>query len=51
MYDPKLKSGGLFTGYINQAMKEKQEASGYPDDCQTDEEKENLKVLNLIKIK
>jgi hypothetical protein len=40
MYDPKLKSGGLFTGYINQAMKEKQEASGYPDDCQTDEEKE-----------
>jgi G:T-mismatch repair DNA endonuclease (very short patch repair protein) len=40
-YDPITKTGGLFTGYINQAMKEKQEASGYPEDCITDIEKEN----------
>ena len=32
-YDPNTKSGGLFTGYINKGLKEKQEASGFPTDC------------------
>ena len=31
--DPQTKQGGLFTSYINAALKEKQEASGYPANC------------------
>ena len=38
-YDPKTKTGGLFTKYINTALKEKQEASGYPDGVITDKDK------------
>ena len=40
-YDKTTKSGGLFTGYINQALKEKQEASGFPKECVTEAQKEN----------
>lgn len=32
--------GGLFTMYVNKAMKSKQEASGYPDGVETEEEKQ-----------
>ncbi|XP_071503752.1 uncharacterized protein [Diadema antillarum] len=32
-YDPKTKTGGLFSGYINTFLKVKQEASGWPSDC------------------
>ena len=39
-YDEITKSGGLFTGYINNALKEKQEASGFPSYCDTEEKKE-----------
>ena len=39
-YDPKQKSGGLFTEYINMFLKLKQEASGWPSWCITEQEKE-----------
>lgn len=38
-YDSSSKSGGLFTKYINTALKEKQEASGYPKDVKTEQER------------
>ena len=38
-YDPKSKTGGLFTEYINTFLKLKQEASGYPEDVVTPEQK------------
>ena len=41
MYDPQSKEGGLFTGYINTFLKLKQQASGYPDQCKTEEERDN----------
>jgi hypothetical protein len=34
---------GLFAGYINAWLKRKQEASGWPSWCQTDEDKEQYK--------
>jgi hypothetical protein len=40
-YDPIKKTGGIFTNYINMALKLKQEASGYPSNCITDEDKDN----------
>ena len=40
MYDETTKSGGLFTGYVNAFLKVKQENSGYPDWCLTDNDKE-----------
>ena len=36
-YDPKSKSGGLFTEYVNQNLKEKQESSGFPSYCVNDD--------------
>ena len=30
-YDPKTKTGGLFTDYVNTFLKMKQEASGWPE--------------------
>lgn len=39
-YDPITKTGGLFTEYINRALKLKLEASGYPSYVKTDQEKE-----------
>jgi hypothetical protein len=39
-YDPASKTGGLWTGYIDHALKTKQEASGFPLGCETDQQKE-----------
>lgn len=38
-YDRTTGSGGLFSGYVNLFLKFKQEASGFPAECQTDEQK------------
>ena len=38
-YDRKKGNGGLFAGYVNLFLKLKQEASGFPNECQTEEEK------------
>jgi very-short-patch-repair endonuclease len=59
-YDPNkaydndfYKKNGLFTSYIDQALKGKQEASGYPIDCESDEQKDQyiIKYFNENKIK
>ncbi len=39
-YDPITKTGGIFTGYIDSALKTKQEASGYPQGVETEEQKD-----------
>ena len=36
-YDQQTKSGGIFTEYINTFLKLKQEASGWPEWCQTED--------------
>jgi hypothetical protein len=41
-YDAVKKTGGIFTEYINNSLKLKQEASGYPHECQTDEQKDEF---------
>ena len=38
-YDPRTGTGGLFGSYINKFLKVKQEASGYPSDCVTPEDR------------
>jgi hypothetical protein len=38
-YDPKAKTGGLFTDYVNIFLKMKQEASGWPECCQSENDK------------
>ena len=38
-YDPRTREGGLFAHYVNTFLKIKQEASGWPDWCKTDEDK------------
>lgn len=38
-YDPETQSGGLFTLYVNTFLKTKQESSGYPEWCNTEEAK------------
>jgi hypothetical protein len=35
-YDPKTKTGGLFTDYVNTFLKMKQEASGWTEWCQSE---------------
>ena len=40
MIDPVTKQGGLFTQYINTFLKLKQEASGYPPNIKTEQEKD-----------
>jgi len=40
IYDPSTKTGGLWTAYVNFFLKEKQEASGYPPGCVTEEQKD-----------
>lgn len=40
MYNPETKKGGLWTDYINHFLKKKQEASGYPQGCNTEAEKD-----------
>ncbi|XP_023312242.1 uncharacterized protein LOC108915368 [Anoplophora glabripennis] len=39
-YDKVAKTGGLFTSMMNKFVKVKQQASGWPTHCTTDEEKE-----------
>lgn len=36
-YDPDLKSGGVFAEFINEFLKIKQESSGWPAECTTEE--------------
>ena len=38
-YDPETKTGGLFTEYVNTFLKIKQENSGFPDWCKTEDDK------------
>ena len=38
-YNPTTKQGGLFSTYVNTFLKFKQEASGWPDWCQTEADK------------
>jgi len=38
-YNKNTKQGGIFTSYINKALKEKQEASGFPSNCNSMENK------------
>ena len=42
MYDVKNKTGGLFTKYINTFLKLKQQASGFPSEIPTVEQKKRL---------
>ena len=37
--DPKTKTGGLFTDYVNTFLKMKQEASGWPEWCQNENDR------------
>ena len=39
-YDPDTKQGGLFTEYVNTFLKLKQEASGWPEWCKTEEDRQ-----------
>lgn len=41
-YDPKSKEGGLFSEYVNTFLKIKQEASGWPSNCVTEEDKDRF---------
>ena len=38
-YDIETKTGGLFTEYVNMFLKSKQEADGFPENVESDEEK------------
>jgi hypothetical protein len=38
-YDPKTKTGGLFTDYVNTFHKMKEEVSGWPEWCQSENDK------------
>lgn len=40
-YDPETMTGGLFTEYVNTFLKIKQEASGWPDWCKTEDDKQS----------
>lgn len=40
-YNRESKTEGIFEKYVDQALKEKQEASGYPDSCFTDTDKDS----------
>jgi len=40
-YDPDTKMGGLFTEYVNTFLKLKQEASGWPKWCKTEQDKQD----------
>ncbi|XP_046373244.1 uncharacterized protein LOC124146819 [Haliotis rufescens] len=39
-YDPHTAQGGLFTGYVDAFFKMKQESSGYPVHCDTEQKKQ-----------
>ena len=40
MYEPVTRTGGVFTEYVNTFLKLKQEASGWPEWCRTESEKQ-----------
>lgn len=40
-YKPNDKNGGLFSAYVNTFLKFKQEASGWPEWCKTENDKKN----------
>jgi hypothetical protein len=40
-FDPVTQTGGLFSSYLDAALKRKQEASGYPSECVTEEQQKN----------
>ncbi|XP_053406566.1 uncharacterized protein LOC123556078 [Mercenaria mercenaria] len=44
-HDPITKTGGIFTQYVNTFLKIKQEASGWPKWCQTEQQK--TKYINM----
>ena len=54
VYNKENKSGGLFTSYINKALKDKQEASGFSKSCITDKQKsdyiENYRLMEGIQL-
>jgi len=39
-YDPETRRGGVFTEYVNTFLKLKQEASGWPEWCQSEEDRQ-----------
>ena len=46
-YDKKSNDGGLFTDYVQMFLKIKQESSGFPKDCKTEEDKiEYIRLYN-----
>lgn len=47
-YSSETKTGGLFSNYMKCFLKLKQEASGYPSPCTTDEDKKNY-ILEFAK--
>ena len=49
--DPSTESEGLFTPYIDTFLNIKQEASGWPDWCQTDEDKTRYVTEYIIATK
>lgn len=49
-YDPQTKSGGLFTDYINQALKEKLEADGYPSALQKNKKINIFMIIMIMKV-
>ncbi|KAG8238965.1 hypothetical protein J437_LFUL018820 [Ladona fulva] len=42
VYDKSVNDGGLFLGYIDNFLKLKQEASGWPEQCQTSSERDDF---------
>ena len=46
-YSEETKTGGLFTEYVNTFLKIKQENSGYPEWCKTEEQK--IKIYPIMK--
>ena len=46
-YDRQSEEDGIFAGYINNFLKIKQEPSGYPFWCQTDDDRQNSKTTTL----
>ena len=47
-YDQQSGKGGLFAGYVNAFLKLKQEASGWPEGCESEGDKE--RYLNEYEI-
>ncbi|XP_052779212.1 uncharacterized protein LOC128216636 [Mya arenaria] len=48
-YDQNSKCGGIFTEYVNTFLKVKQEASGWPEWCKTEDDKQSYMQKNYDK--